>query len=86
MVSAQSVSDVPEPGSLAFLGAALGLLLSARAIRCLGNLIPKIARGFRGGPRYLADPSRCDRIGRMILYPWLSSQRLEDTEPPRYHR
>lgn len=33
VVSAQSVSDVPEPSNLAILGAALGLLLSARAIR-----------------------------------------------------
>ena len=36
VVSAQSTSDVPEPSSLAILGAALGLLLSARAIRCVG--------------------------------------------------
>lgn len=72
VVSAQSVSDVPEPSSLATLGAALGLLLSARAIRCSGNLIPKIARGFRGGPRYFATPpgaTRFSRTGRMILYP-----------------
>ena len=72
VVSAQSVSDVPEPSSLATLGAALGLLLSPRAISCSGNLIPKIARGFRGGPRYFATPpgaTRFSRTGRMILYP-----------------
>ena len=71
VVSASPSPTCPGP-AVSPLGAALGLLLSPRAISCSGNLIPKIARGFRGGPRYFATPpgaTRFSRTGRMILYP-----------------